>query len=201
MDDARDEELIRAGDYARLLARYRYRIRQRVRVKVPERDVDDVVSEIFLYLYRELASGKFLHALNRPGMSRSPALVWFPGVTREGVAEAELADDFIDRGLSNLQDLNVRLRGALELVNARTASREERRSRDFQNTLTLLAGVLLVPTLVASIYGANTELPGRGSWTGFGILVAAMVISALVTYIVIRDWQRRRSNREQDSES
>lgn len=59
MDRARDDErLIRDGDHARLLERYRYPISQRVRLKVPERDVDDVVSEVILFLYRELASGK-----------------------------------------------------------------------------------------------------------------------------------------------
>jgi RNA polymerase sigma factor (sigma-70 family) len=56
--DDRDEELIRNGDFAALLARYRYRITQRVRLKVPERDVEDVVSEIVLHLFRELSSGK-----------------------------------------------------------------------------------------------------------------------------------------------
>lgn len=56
--DARDEELIRNGDFAALLARYRYRITQRVRLKVPERDVEDVASEIVLHLYRELSGGK-----------------------------------------------------------------------------------------------------------------------------------------------
>jgi RNA polymerase sigma-70 factor (ECF subfamily) len=56
--DARDEELIRNGDFAALLARHRYPITQRVRLKVPERDVEDVVSEIILHLFRDLSSGR-----------------------------------------------------------------------------------------------------------------------------------------------
>ena len=74
-------------------------------------------------------------------------------------------------------------------------SREDRNAREFQNTLTVLAGVLLVPTLIASLYGANTDLPGRNSWTGFIILISSVLLSGVVTYFAIRAWQSRRSRR------
>jgi hypothetical protein len=163
---------------------------------------DDDIEIKTLQLLRGLANAfkKRLHALNRPGMSRDPNHVWFPGVTVQGADEAELADDLIDRGLRNLQEYNGRLRSALELVNARRADREERHARNFQNTLTVIAGVLLVPTLIASVYGANTELPGRGSWSGLAILLGCMAVSAVLTYFVIRRWQRQREGQGASSD-
>ena len=51
--------------------------------------------------------------------------------------------------------------------------------------------MLLVPTLVATVYGANTWLPGeRQSW-GFASMLVLMVVTAVFTWLAISSWQKR----------
>ena len=38
--------------------------------------------------------------------------------------------------------------------------------------------MILIPTLVAAVYGANVELPARGSWDGFFALLLFIVAFA-----------------------
>ena len=45
--------------------------------------------------------------------------------------------------------------------------------------------MLLVPTLVVGLYGANTKLPGRDTWRGFEIMVVLMIASAVASYFLI----------------
>jgi Mg2+ and Co2+ transporter CorA len=47
----------------------------------------------------------------------------------------------------------------------------------------LVAGLVLVPTLVVGIFGANTELPGEGSWLGFVLMIALMLVLAGLSYL------------------
>jgi len=55
-----------------------------------------------------------------------------------------------------------------------------------QGYLSKVTGLVLVPTLVAGLFGANTRLPGGGSWMGFELMVLLMVVSAIAVYLVIR---------------
>jgi Mg2+ and Co2+ transporter CorA len=130
-----------------------------------------------------------LEALNQPGMSRDPRLVWFSHVSEDSAAER--ADDLIDRALANLRSFSEVLRTSTDLVATMSFSEQSRRSEQFQEFATLVAAVLLVPTLVAGIYGANTRLPGEHDWSGFVVMLLAMVISAVATFGFIRVWRRR----------
>jgi Mg2+ and Co2+ transporter CorA len=49
-----------------------------------------------------------------------------------------------------------------------------------------VTGLVLVPTFVAGLFGANTALPGGGSWMGFDIMLVLMAVSAAASYLVIR---------------
>jgi Mg2+ and Co2+ transporter CorA len=130
-----------------------------------------------------------LEALNRPGMSRTEHLIWF---SRSTVHEdAERVDDLIDRALADLRALSDVLRTSTDLVTTMESSEQSRQAERFQELVTLVAAVLLVPTLVAGIYGANTRLPGEGHWTGFALMIVTMVVSAALTYVAIRRWRRR----------
>jgi Mg2+ and Co2+ transporter CorA len=87
-----------------------------------------------------------------------------PGVAPEGAwfddAPAEAAKEVNRLVERALRELSEALGTALDLVARREARESEEREREFEQFLTRIAGVLLVPTLVASCYGANTALPG-----------------------------------------
>lgn len=135
-----------------------------------------------------------LEALNQPGMSRNPQLIWFTHVARS--ADAERVDDLIDRALANLRALSDVLRTSTDLVATLSFSEQSRRSERFQELAALVAAVLLVPTLIAGIYGANTRLPGEGHWSGFALMIITMVLSAPLTLGVIGRWRRRTDRSE-----
>jgi Mg2+ and Co2+ transporter CorA len=59
-----------------------------------------------------------------------------------------------------------------------------------QGTVAIVTSVLLVPTLIASVFGSNTAIPGEGHWTGFAAMIALMVIGATGAYLLIRPRRR-----------
>jgi hypothetical protein len=96
-------------------------------------------------------------------------------------------------GRSGAPDMAVRYRFALDELrslegNGRLASQaiaQAERER-FERVAATLASVILVPTLFASIYGANVALPAEGSWAGFVLLTATIVALAALGLIFIR---------------
>lgn len=144
-----------------------------------------------------------LIALNQPGMSRKRFLVWFPGYSR--YEDAEEVDELIDRSLRSLAELREQLRTSVDMVVTSNSTRQlvlaqeqQQQGERLQSSLAVVAAVLLVPTLVATIYGANTDLPGRDTWAGFEMLVLLMALSAIVTYAVLKKIQNR-SPRDPDA--
>jgi Mg2+ and Co2+ transporter CorA len=129
-----------------------------------------------------------LEALNRPGMSRNSQLIWFSRWTER--EDALRVHELVNRALANLRALSDVLRTSTDLVTTMSFSEQSRQAERFQELVTLVAAVLLVPTLVAGIYGANTRLPGEGNWTGFALMIVTMVASAALTYVAIRRWRR-----------
>jgi Mg2+ and Co2+ transporter CorA len=129
-----------------------------------------------------------LEALNQPGMAHDPERIWFAGAA---LAEAERVDDLIDRTLANLAAFAEVLRSSGELLATQAFTRHARKTEQFQDTIAVLAAVFLVPTLIAGVYGANTKLPGRDSWTGFAYMAALMIVSAVLSYFAIQ-WLRGR---------
>ena len=101
------------------------------------------------------------------------------------------ASDIIGR--AGAPDMAVRYRFALDELrslegNGRLASQaiaQAERER-FERVAATLASVILVPTLFASIYGANVALPAEGSWAGFVLLTATIVALAVLGLIFIK---------------
>jgi Mg2+ and Co2+ transporter CorA len=57
-----------------------------------------------------------------------------------------------------------------------------------QDNLAKVTALILVPTLIVGLFGANTQLPGEDQWTGFGLMVGLMLVSALAVYmLLVRD--------------
>ena len=104
------------------------------------------------------------------------------------------ASDVIGR--SGAPDMAVRYRFARDDLrslegNGRLASQaiaqaqRLERERD-ERVAATRASVILVPTLFASIYGADVALPGKHSWGGFVLLTVTIVALAVLGLIFIR---------------
>jgi hypothetical protein len=117
---------------------------------------------------------------------------WFADVT--DADEAERIDDRIDRALRAVTELSDRLRSALDLVQLQLAQVQGRRTERLQQKVELIASVLLVPTLIAGSYGANTKFPGLNEEWGTTMMLVLMAVGGAGTYVLLR-WLRRREER------
>ena len=117
---------------------------------------------------------------------------WFADVTDDH--EAERIDDRIDRALRAVTELSDRLRSALDVVQLQVAQVQGRTTERLQQKFELIASVLLVPTLIAGTYGANTKFPGLNKEWGTTMMLVLMVTGGLATFALLR-WLRRREER------
>lgn len=123
--------------------------------------------------------------------------VWFAGVTLSDLAKS--VDGVIDRSLDNLRSFSDSLRQAVSMT-ASYATLRHFELAEAQKTATehlthrfeLVGSLLLVPTLVAGIYGANTLLPGGGHWSGFIAMVILMVVGSAAAYFTLERGRARR---------
>jgi len=135
-----------------------------------------------------------LNALNQPRDKAERA--WFYGVT--DASAAERVDILVDRSLKDLRELSEELRSAFDVVQSQStarqlafAQRQQDQTKGLQQKLELITAVLLVPTLVAGIFGANTYLPGKEQTLGFELMLVLMVVGAVSAYIVVRAPRKR----------
>jgi len=135
-----------------------------------------------------------LGAFERPEVEASES--WFTGLTSDRWAVR--VQHLVERALSDLADISGALRSSLDLLGVHSAAqhlnvarRQAAQTERLQNTVAIVTSVLLVPTLIASVFGSNTAIPGEGHWTGFIALVALMVIGATTAYLLIQARGRR----------
>lgn len=112
------------------------------------------------------------------------AEAWLTGVT-DTDATARVARA-TDRALDQLREISEALRGSLDILASANAQEQRQQGDRLEQRLTLITSVLLVPTLVVGLYGANTKLPGRDTWEGFDIMVLLMIASAVGSFFLIR---------------
>jgi Mg2+ and Co2+ transporter CorA len=144
-----------------------------------------------------------LNALNQPRDKAERA--WFYGVT--DVSAAERVDILVDRSLKDLRELSEELRSAFDVVQSQStarqlalAQRQQDQTKGLQQKLELITAVLLVPTLVAGIFGANTYLPGKEKSLGLQVMLVLMVVGAVGAYLVVRA-PRKRAERAASEDS
>jgi hypothetical protein len=135
-----------------------------------------------------------LLAFERPEVETTEA--WFTGLT--GDRWAGRVRQLIGRALSDLAALNEALRSSLDLLGVYSAAqhlglarRQAEQNDRLQETLAVVTSVLLVPTLIASLFGSNTAVPGRDQWWGFFLMIALIVLGATGAYLLIRPRRRR----------
>jgi magnesium transporter len=102
-------------------------------------------------------------------MAGDELLPYFRDVTEHVIRVAELADNIRDL-LTSMIDLEV--------------AKEANRLNDTVRSLTAWAAILVVPTLIASIYGMNFEVMPELRWHfGYGFALALMLGSSVVLWI------------------
>ncbi len=96
----------------------------------------------------------------------------------------------VDAATAKLAQLSEEIRADMDLLMLQSQARQQESSERLQGYLGKVTGLVLVPTFVAGLFGANTALPEGGTWAGFVIMVVLMVVSAAISYVVIRKLMR-----------
>jgi Mg2+ and Co2+ transporter CorA len=100
--------------------------------------------------------------------------------------EAKALTSSVEAATTKLAQLSEEIRADMDLLMLQSQARQQESSERLQGYLGKVTGLVLVPTFVAGLFGANTALPEGGTWAGFAIMVVLMVISAATSYMVIR---------------
>jgi Mg2+ and Co2+ transporter CorA len=87
--------------------------------------------------------------------------------------------------LDELRSLEGNCRLASQAIRQAIATAEQADRERFEFIAAALASSILVPTLVASIYGANVALPAKDSWRGFIALILFITAFALISVFSI----------------
>ncbi|MEA2448972.1 MAG: hypothetical protein QOG63_904 [Thermoleophilaceae bacterium] len=120
-----------------------------------------------------------------------PTEAWFARAVHDGAALS--LDRKLERALRQLEETSESLRSSLQVLTTagtaeqlRLAQEQRERAQHLDDRITSITALLLVPTLIVGIYGANTMLPGRDHWTGFIVMLLLIVVSAVVTLWLVR---------------
>src|SRR4051812_20694317 len=134
-----------------------------------------------------------LRAIERPEADAADS--WFTGLSSEKWAER--VQRLMERSLSDLDSIHQTLRSALDLLAVHATAQQLRLAQHsaaaqerLQGALALVTSVLLVPTFIAGLFGANTEVPGQGKWWGFVVMLVLMILGAIATWLLIRPRKR-----------
>jgi hypothetical protein len=115
--------------------------------------------------------------------SHDPYFYFAPAPMNHEIDEAK------ERSENALSELRERLRTDLSVFSAlsttetlRLAQQSQRASDRLQRTVAVLGGVILGPTVIASIFGANVKIPGEGEGWGFLLMLVLMVFSGFLLW-------------------
>lgn len=120
---------------------------------------------------------------------------WFPRLSDHGDSDnkedarseqSKALEASIDSVEKKLEHLTADIRADIDLLMLQSAGLQQALSERLQNRLALVTGLVLVPTLVVGMFGANTEIPGRNNWLGFELMLVFMLISGTAVYLSIR---------------
>lgn len=86
-----------------------------------------------------------------------------------------------------------RARHVAETERRQDAEAEQReREQRLARAIALLTSVLLIPTLVASVFGANIELPQERTWWGTCLMFATMIGLGALSFALLREFDPTR---------
>lgn len=159
-----------------------------------QKSLKDAAVEIGNYL---AIVGEFSRSVNafRLAGDEMPNDTWFaetaprsdadPGKQSPSTQSDALASA-VNAATEKLEGLYNEIRADMDLLTIQSQARQQEASERLQGYLGKVTGLILVPTFVAGLFGANTALPGQGSWGGFELMLVLMVLSAAISYWVIR---------------
>jgi hypothetical protein len=116
---------------------------------------------------------------------------WYRNLTSP--RRAKRLRQLVARSLHEMESFNRALRGALDLLALHGTSQQLRllhsqsqRGKRLERKVAIVTSVLLVPTLIAGVFGANTKLPWGGRWEGLVLMLGLMILASAIAYVVIR---------------
>jgi Mg2+ and Co2+ transporter CorA len=100
------------------------------------------------------------------------------------------AEDYASAKVKAARDhfdgLSADIQANMDLLMLQSTATQQEASEKVQNSMGLITGLVLVPTFIAGLFGANTRLPGGGTWGGFDLMMLLMIFSAVVVFFFIR---------------
>lgn len=115
---------------------------------------------------------------------------WFPNVDsagqRESGSDVTGLTELVKTADESFGHLSEDIRADINLLMLQSTAAQQESGEKMQRYLGKVTGLVLVPTLVAGLFGANTALPGGQSWLGFELMLLLMILSAVVVYAAIR---------------
>lgn len=107
---------------------------------------------------------------------------------------------FLDEAEQDAKDAVGRLSGLISSQQIVLTQRSVQETAQFQRVVTIVGATILVPSLVASVFGANVGFHGRDTSSAFWAMLLVMGGGAVVTYALVRSfeigaWRRLRSSR------
>jgi len=82
------------------------------------------------------------------------------------------------------------LSGLISSQSVVVAQRQAAETERYQRLLTLIGTTVLVPGLVAAVFGSNVQFPGSDTVDGFWAMLCFMVASGAGSYALLRSLER-----------
>ncbi len=119
-----------------------------------------------------------------------PGNVWFQYMDDSGSVrpneQSERLEGFFRAAIQGLDTLSEAIRDNMNLLTLHSLSLQQAAGKKLEDKVLWVTVLVLVPTLIAGVFGANTRLPGGGEWLGFQIMILAMVAAGLAVYVFVR---------------
>lgn len=92
----------------------------------------------------------------------------------------------LEEAMADARNAVTRLSGLISTQQIVLTQRQGEATERFQRLITIVGAAVLVPGLVAGVFGANVDFPGRESNGAFWAMLALMAGGALASYAAIR---------------
>lgn len=97
--------------------------------------------------------------------------------------------EYVDEAEQGAKDAVGRLSGLISSQQIVLTQQQNQDTKRFQRLVTIVGATVLVPGLVAAVFGAEVGFHGRGTTDAFWALLLLMLGSAAVTYALLRSFE------------
>jgi CorA-like Mg2+ transporter protein len=104
--------------------------------------------------------------------------------------DTSLFNKFASDAAREARTATSRMAGLISSQQIVLTQRQAQETTRFQRVVTIVGAAVLVPGLVAAIFGANVGFHGRDSASAFWAMLLFMTGSAIVTYALVRSLER-----------